>query len=170
MGRYCKRCNSPAEFVSSGCFRVNAQQKRLDVWLVYNCTACGTSWNLTVLSRISPRSIPSDLLQGFHNNDSDLALQYATDMGLIKRNGAEPVQPEVEISGDEVKRTELSRIHLIPETPLDIRAEGILRKKMGLSHSGLDRLLESGSLACISGHNLKKCKLKEEIVIEYRPD
>ena len=35
--RYCKKCGSQKEFVSSGQFRVNAQRKYLDVWLIYKC-------------------------------------------------------------------------------------------------------------------------------------
>ena len=168
--RYCKRCNTSAEFVSSGCFRVNAQQKILDVWLVYNCSTCGTSWNLTVLSRITPRSISQDLLRGFYDNDFELSMRYASDIDLIKRCGAEPGQPEIEICGAEIEQTAQSRVHLITETPLDIRAENVLRKKLNISHRMFEKLLESGNLVCVSGHNLKKCKLRDEIVIELRPE
>jgi len=68
---------------------VNGQKKNLDVWLIYKCTVCNTTWNLTILSRIAPRSIPPELLTGFHENDPDLANRYANDAALIKRNGAE---------------------------------------------------------------------------------
>ena len=69
---------------------MNAQKKSLDVWLIYKCPVCGATWNLTVLSRVAPRLIPPELLQGFYDNDPDLAARYASDRALVKRNGAEP--------------------------------------------------------------------------------
>jgi len=90
--RYCKRCGIKTGFISSGAFRVNAQRKNLDVWLIYKCSACKTTWNLTVLSRVSPLSIPPELLRGFHENDPDIALSYANDIALIKKNGAKPLR------------------------------------------------------------------------------
>ena len=59
---------------------------------------------------------------------------------------------------------------MISETPLDIKVEGILRKHLDLSRSMFESLIDSGSLVCISGHNLKKCKIKDEIIIELRPE
>jgi len=56
------------------------------------CTKCNTTCNLTILSRVAPGAIPPELLRGFHENDTDFAMIYATDKTLIKRNGAEPGQ------------------------------------------------------------------------------
>jgi hypothetical protein len=88
--KYCKKCKKKTEYASSGLFRVNAQRKSLDVWLIYKCKKCNTTWNLTVLSRVTTGSVPPDLLHGFHENDSALAKRYATDMAVLKRNGVEP--------------------------------------------------------------------------------
>jgi hypothetical protein len=89
--KYCKKCKMKAKFASSGLFRVNANRKNLDVWLIYKCIKCNTTWNLTVLSRVTTGSIPQDLLTGFHENDIELAKHYASDVALIKRSGAEPL-------------------------------------------------------------------------------
>ena len=74
---YCKHCKRKQPFICSGRFRVNAQKKSLDVWLIYKCLICGATWNLTVLSRVNPRAIPLELLQGFQDNDPELAARYA---------------------------------------------------------------------------------------------
>ena len=97
-------------------------------------------------------------------------MRYATDIDLIKRCGAEPGQPEIEICDAGIELTELSRIHLITQTPLYIKAEVALRKKLNLSHRMFEDMLENGSLVCVSGQNLKKCKLRYEIIIELRPE
>lgn len=166
--RYCKRCGTKTAFASSGLFRVNAQQKSLDVWLIYKCTVCDTTWNLTVLSRVAPRSIPPVLLRGFYENDGELALRYAADAALIKRNGAQPGQPDIEVVGADIAHGESVRIRLIPEQPLEIKAATVLRKKLGLSGSEFDKLLASGTLVCVSGHDLQKSKLSGEIIVELR--
>ena len=53
--RHCKKCGKTAEFICSGQFRVNAQRKYLDIWLIYKCAKCDTTWNAAVYSRVSPQ-------------------------------------------------------------------------------------------------------------------
>ncbi len=38
--RHCSRCAAARAFACSLKFRTNAQKKRLDVWLIYRCSAC----------------------------------------------------------------------------------------------------------------------------------
>ena len=131
--KYCKKCAEKAQFVSSGMFRVNAQQKYLDVWLIYKCATCDTTWNLTILTRTNPKSIPPDMLAGFHGNDAALAMRYATNTALIRKNGGEPGLPDIEIAGEDI----------------------------GIGEPGA-----SGKLRCVSGQDIRKCKLTGEIIIE----
>jgi len=166
VAKYCKGCERKAFFASSGLFRVNAHQKNLDVWLIYKCQACDTTWNLTVLTRVNPQSIPAETLQGFHNNDPALALRTAADISLIKRNGGEPGRPIVEIKGEAVDCAEQTRIHLTAEQATELKVSAILRERLSLSRSEWSRMLDSGKIKCISGQNLAKCKLAGEIIIE----
>ncbi|MCL2249904.1 MAG: DUF1062 domain-containing protein [Oscillospiraceae bacterium] len=166
VDNYCKGCKMKASFVSSGLFRVNAQKKSLDVWLIYKCSICDTTWNLTVLSRVNPSSIHPETLRKFLANDSALALHYATDIPLIKKNGGEPGCPIVEIEGERVDMKEPVRIQLIAEQPVGIKVLTILRNQLGLSRSEINRLYDSGRIRCVSGQEIKKYKLTGEIVIE----
>lgn len=120
------------------------------------------------MSRVNPRVLPPDLLHGFHANNGELAMRYATDAALLKRNGAEPGIPEIEIQGDAVDFTEPVRIELTAEWPAEYKAATAIREKLGASRSQFDRLCESGRILCTSGQNLKKCKLTGKIVIEIR--
>lgn len=165
--RYCKHCGARTSFASSGLFRVNAQQKVLDIWLIFKCPNCDTTWNFTILSRVNPCALPPDLLQGFHSNDGDLAMRYAT-RALLKRNGAELGIPEIEILGEKIDFTEPVCIELTTEWPAEYKATTAIRDKLGISRSELDRLCDSGRIVCISGQNLQKCKLIGTIVIEIR--
>jgi hypothetical protein len=46
--RHCSRCSIEMPFACSMKFRTNAQKKRIDVWLIYRCTACDEVWNLPI--------------------------------------------------------------------------------------------------------------------------
>jgi hypothetical protein len=155
-------------FVSSGRFRVNASRKALDIWLIYKCEKCETTWNLTIFSGISPHSLSPELLNGFLQNDSELSMHYAADTALIKQNGGEPGLPEIEVSGESVDTAETVRIELIAEQSSGYSAASIIRSKLGLSRSEFIRFCESGRLVCVSGQNLKKCKLAGTIILEIR--
>ena len=51
LRRFCPGYGCERPFVSSGKFRMNANGRRLDVWLIYKCPACGTTWNMEVVAR-----------------------------------------------------------------------------------------------------------------------
>ncbi len=167
--RYCKRCGKRTEFIPSGLFRVNAQKKNLDVWLVYKCAVCDTTWNLAVHSRVNPRSLPPGALNGYMNNEAEYATRCATDTALIRRNGAEPGMPEVELVGADVSLLEPVELHITAEQPLETRPGALLRGKLGLSRAAYDRMLVRGQIVCVSGHSLSACKLCGEMVIQIHP-
>ena len=95
-----------------------------------------------------------------------MALRYAADAALLKRNGAEPGTAEIEIIGEDLPPGEPVRIRLTTEQPLTVKAEAVLREKLGVSRSAFDRMLSDGRLVCVSGQDLKKAKLSGKTVIE----
>ena len=40
---------------------MNAQKRNIDVWLIYRCVECDSTYNLTILSRTKPELIKKDL-------------------------------------------------------------------------------------------------------------
>ncbi len=166
--RYCKRCGKKTEFVSSGLFRVNAQKKSLDVWLIYKCDICDTTWNLPVLSRVSPQSIPADMLNRFHRNDAGLAVRCAADTAAVKRNGGEPRQATFEVTGESDVFSKPTRIHLVTEYALELKVSAVVCEKLGISKSEFKRLCDAGKLLCVSGQDIYKCKLNGTIQLETR--
>lgn len=83
--RKCARCDGD-RFASSDKFRVNANKKIIDVWLVFKCVSCDYTLNISILSRKPVASIDRALLEGFHNNDVELAWKYAFDPSLLERD------------------------------------------------------------------------------------
>ena len=157
--RHCKKCGEWRAFECSGCFRVNAQKRMLDVWLIYKCPECDDTWNMTVLSRVAPQSVPTALLDGFHRNDAELARRYALDLGLMQRCGATPGLPELLISGNTPPAGARTALRLEPECSLPVRVAAILRSKLELSRSALERMAAQGRICSPSGEDPLRMKL-----------
>ncbi|MBL7261083.1 DUF1062 domain-containing protein [Actinoplanes sp. LDG1-01] len=83
--RRCLRCPS-ARYRAHGKFRINANHKLLDVWLLALCARCGETIKLTVLDRANVRTIDPAMLDRFHDNDVTLAAELLTDPALQRRN------------------------------------------------------------------------------------
>ncbi|WP_292189134.1 DUF1062 domain-containing protein [Mesorhizobium sp.] len=58
----CNRCGGLKPYHCSGKFRVNANGKRIDAWLIYRCIDCNNSWNFGILERCNRRDIEPALL------------------------------------------------------------------------------------------------------------
>ena len=85
----CGGCGKKQEFINSYRFRVNANGKSVDVWLIYRCKKCKHSKNLTIYERTRPGKIPEELFESFMNNDMETAMKYGSDIDFLKRNNAE---------------------------------------------------------------------------------
>ncbi|MFD3417610.1 DUF1062 domain-containing protein [Streptomyces decoyicus] len=83
--RRCPACTSD-RFRANGKFRVNANHKLLDAWLLVLCTACGNTAKLTVLERMNVRSVRPELLDRMHDNDPGLAAELLQDPVVRRRN------------------------------------------------------------------------------------
>jgi hypothetical protein len=146
--RRCLRCTS-ALYRAHGKFRVNANHKLLDVWLLALCAGCGETIKLTVLERIHVRAIdPSDLTR-FHDNDLEFAAKLLADPGLLRRNG-------VTLDWDDawtlrktsagVAETEAIDISVHFVQPIPIRLTRLLAAGLDVSGSEVRRLIADGNL------------------------
>ncbi|WP_409179314.1 DUF1062 domain-containing protein [Amycolatopsis sp. VS8301801F10] len=83
-----RRCHAcPAQrFRADGKFRVNANHKLVDAWLLVLCTGCGETAKLTVFERAKVRSVRPALLDRLHHNDPGLAAELLQDPVLRRRN------------------------------------------------------------------------------------
>lgn len=158
--RYCKKCGRKSEYICSGEFRVNAQQKSLDIWLIYKCAHCNTTWNSTIYSRISPQQIGTDLLKQFHSNNEILAMHYAMNISLLQRNGADLKMPAYQIIGKDVSLSEKAYIKIQSQYYLPLKVSSILRTKLGLSKREFDLLLSDNRIQSNTEKDLRKCKLE----------
>ncbi len=146
--RRCPACASD-RFRANGKFRVNANHKLLDAWLLVLCTACGDTAKLTILERMNVRSIRPELLDRMHHNDPDLAAELLQDPVVRRRNGIALDWDNawrLDTGGSDHLDREVIDVSVrfaarIPVRPVRLIAEGC-----GLSRAEVERLITEGKL------------------------
>jgi hypothetical protein len=143
----CNRCGTVKAYCSSGKFRVNANGKRIDVWLIYRCTDCDNSWNFGIFERCNRRDIEPALLQVLESNDPALARRHAFDVvALRNRIGRVEEFPDVTVHkrrlGDARETATMLELQLGLEVPTSLRLDRLLAGELGISRSRLQALEE----------------------------
>ncbi len=83
----CAACAAAASrFDPTGRFRVNANGKTIDVWLLLRCQGCGQPRKLPVVDRSPVRSIDPALLRRYQDNDPGLVAEVLLAAPLQQRN------------------------------------------------------------------------------------
>lgn len=150
----CRRCDQPRAFEPSGRFRLNANGKRLDAWLVYRCAACGAAWNRAIFERRQRSEIDDTVLEALQGNDPVLAEQVARDAAGLGRwttrfaegdGGTIAVDKAVLARGD--GNMERLAIDLLLAVGTTIRCDRLLAAGLGLSRSGVAALADAGRIA-----------------------
>lgn len=146
---HCRRCQKAALFYCSDKFRVNAQQKTIDVWLIYKCVHCDSTWNYPVLSRTHTRSINGDLHRRWMDNDKETAWEYAFQTERLRKFCHDVMTAEVpyrlsmeslESSGEEI------RLFLFSKYKWELRLDKVLKEITGMSRSRLVQLGWQGGI------------------------
>ena len=143
----CNRCGTVEAYCSSGKFRVNANGKRIDVWLIYRCIDCDNSWNFGIFERCNRRDIEPTLLQALESNDPALARRHAFDVvALRNRIGRVEEFPDVTVHkrrlGDIREAATVLELQLRLEMPTSLRLDRLLAGELGISRSRLQALEE----------------------------
>ncbi|MEU8233468.1 DUF1062 domain-containing protein [Actinoplanes sp. NPDC048967] len=146
--RRCHGCASQ-RFRASGKFRVNANHKLIDAWLLALCTGCGETIKLTLFERVAVRSVRPELLDRLHDNDLGLTAELLQDPLVWRRNrialdwdGAwrldtgEPDQP----AGEAIEVS----VHFA--APVPVRPVRLIADGFGFSRAEVAGLLAEGSL------------------------
>lgn len=168
----CSHCDSD-RFYCSDKFRMNAQKKNIDVWLIYRCVKCDNTCNVTLLSRTKPDLIDKTLFHSFSVNDREVAWQYAFSAGIASKNNLKLDYDSVEFEvADHFSKEDI--IHVPDERiKIQIRCEfefnmkllSLLKKSFRLSSTRLKLLLEQGVISFLSGKEPQKSKVKDGDII-----
>jgi hypothetical protein len=167
---HCHRCKKSATFYCSEKFRVNAQQKHIDVWLIYKCGQCDSTWNYPILSRIHTQALDKNLHRKFMNNDRETAWRYAFQIEQLRKVCHEvdtdiPYTLKVEAVD---RKEESCKIFLFSPYLFDLRLDKILRQILGISRSKLEHMADCNSILTNPPVRLNS-KLKEDLCITVLP-
>jgi hypothetical protein len=141
----CAGCRSESATTGEGRFRINANGKLLDVWLLARCISCDRTSKLTVHERAPVRSVDPAELHGYRANDPELVASRLLDPLLARRNrftldwtgawrldappawpgGAWPVQVDV-----------------LFEDPVPVRPDRLIAQGLGLSRNDVLRRIK----------------------------
>lgn len=141
--RTCGRCNARRPFASSGKFRVNAQKKRLDAWLIYRCGDCEQTWNRPLLERQPLEAVAPDLLQALTANDAALARRYAFDLAGLPHQAPPADFAAVRLEKrleQPCERPALLRLALVLPHPCGLRLDRLLAGGFGIARGTVQRL------------------------------
>jgi hypothetical protein len=146
--RRCHACASD-RFRANGKFRVNANHKRIDAWLLVLCAACGDTAKITVLERTNVRSVRPELLDRMHDNDAALAAELLQDPVLLRRNrialdweGAW----RLDTGGPDHLDREVIDVSVRFEARIPVRPVRLIAEGCGLSRAEVERLITEGKL------------------------
>lgn len=150
--RRCPKCNEKREFLNSGKFRVNANGKLLDVWLIYRCRHCDTSFSMTIIERTKKESLNKEEYEGFLGNSEALAAKYGSDKELFLKNKVEISELNTGYHIIETKTTvpvtttSDTEIQIRNPSGLKLRADTLLANQFAISRSKMKQWFESGLL------------------------
>lgn len=141
----CNRCGGVKPYRCGEKFRVNANGKRIDVWLIYRCVGCDNSWNRTILERCNRRDIEPALLAALESNDPAFVRRHAFDtVALRSRIGRIEEFPDVtvrkELMGSQPEIAALLWLELRLDAAMSLRLDRLLAGELGLSRSRLQVL------------------------------
>lgn len=140
----CVDCRSESATTGKGGFRVNANGKLLDVWLLVRCVWCDRTSKLTVHKRAPVRSVNPARLHGYHLNHPELVAATLLDASLVQRNhfsldwtGAWRLDTSP-VWLDEVLPVQ---VDVVFRDPIPLRPERLIAHGLGLSrHEALRRV------------------------------
>lgn len=152
----CSRCDCARPFRCSEKFRLNANGKRLDAWLIYRCATCDETWNRPLFERRQRSEIEPPLLDALHANDREWARRFAFDVAGLRAftsriEGADGItvhEQALSAPARPLSRLEIELV-LIGATPL--RLDRLLAAELGLSRNRIASLHDEGRLIVVPG-------------------
>lgn len=169
--RNCSGCSEKSRYVNTEKFRVNANGKRIDVWLIYQCEKCKHTYNLSVYERKNPKELDEHEYKLFLANSKEMAMKIGTNKALLAKNGAQPDLKSCEytITNDGEIISERSLLLkgdiVIINNPycIALRTEKIAAEICGVSRSKMSSMLKSKAMEGLNENNKITLYVNENI-------
>jgi hypothetical protein len=148
----CVSCRSTRHH-PTGKFRVNANGKLLDVWMLICCELCGRTSKVPIHERIYVQALESERLLMFENNDPALVRDLAMDWALARKAAYQldwsgTWELETDLPFRELEHEDPAPLKVIIrfELPVPIRVEKLLTTGFGLSRPAVRGMVDSGRI------------------------
>ena len=167
--RHCSKCNMKKEFYCSEKFRLNGRHTKIDIWLIYKCTKCDTTWKLTIKKGIKPHDISQALFDKFTYNDKETAWKYAFDRHLLKQNECEIQYANMKYlvqgldSDRDFSLPDSWLIHIKSPYFFELKLSAFLAKQLGISISKIKKLVDDGSIMTSLECDIMKYRIRTEL-------
>ena len=174
--RRCPKCGKKTEFINSGKFRVNANGRLIDVWLIYRCGQCKTSWNMAVWERVEACRLEKKEYEGFLKNDPGLAVKYGNDRDLFARNKAEAAASKAEYyvtaldTAFPCKEDYAMEIEIRVPFGFDLRADIFFMNQLSVSRSRIKKWCENGMILNNGEVLPPKAKVKDGMLLQVKKE
>jgi hypothetical protein len=148
----CVSCRSTRHH-PTGKFRVNANGKLLDVWMLICCELCDRTSKIPIHERVHVQALGSERLLMFEKNDPGVVRDLAMDRTLASKAAY-----KLDWSGTWELETDIPFYELDPqdpaplkviirfELPVPIRVENLLMTGFGLSRSAVRGMVDTGRI------------------------
>ncbi|WP_077324237.1 DUF1062 domain-containing protein [Virgibacillus siamensis] len=169
--RNCRKCKTNTAFYCSEKFRVNANQKVVDIWLIYKCVECEGTWNYSVLSRVNINKIDSFLIQKFMDNDKETVWHYAFQINDLRKL-CNDVKTDIRYELRKEKIDSLSNkvtIKLCYKYDFNLRIDKLIAEIFGISRSKVNKLFQNGTILLNPKINMKS-KVIDDLQITVMGD
>lgn len=169
--RNCPKCKKKSEFVCSELFRVNANKDKIDVWLVFRCAKCSSTWNETILSRTDKKLIDKELYQKYLANDKETAWKYCFDVQVMRKNKVQfeysGIEYVVEGADADIESMMKTGCEIIIKSKyrFEPKLDTLLKEKLGISRKLVLELADSGCIALHNGADIRKQRIKDETIV-----
>ncbi|WP_208762185.1 DUF1062 domain-containing protein [Microbispora bryophytorum] len=141
----CVDCGSQSATTGEGRFRVNANGKLLDVWLLVRCVSCDRTSKLTVHERAPVRSLDPAELHGYRVNDPELVASTLLDP-LLARRGRFTLDWtgawRLDTPSARLDDTWPVRVEVVFDDPVPVRPERLIAHGLGLSRNEVLRRIK----------------------------
>jgi hypothetical protein len=157
----CVACRSTRHH-PTGKFRVNANGKSLDAWMLIGCELCDRTSKVPVHERVHVRELENERLRMYEDNDPAMVRELVMDEALAGRaryrldwSGTWELETDMPFhtsgSADPVRLEVLVGFEL----PAPIRVENLLTAGLGLSRPVVRRMVDSGHILLPSAVDAK---------------
>ncbi|MEV4295957.1 DUF1062 domain-containing protein [Microbispora rosea] len=141
----CVDCRSESATTGEGRFRVNANGKLLDVWLLVRCVSCGRTSKLGVHERAPVSSFDLAELDGYHANDPELVASTLLDPLFARRNRfALDWNGAWRLDAPSARLDDAwpVRVEVVFDDPVPVRPERLIAHGLGLSRNEVLRRIK----------------------------